>query len=133
MQRPDGTYMVARITTMGMASGQILGHFGGSQHIFTADVYIQPIPLPTPFDFNGDGTVNSIDFNILAAHFGQTTGQTFSTGDFNGDGVTNAMDFNAIAMHYGEHATAPALDSALGATLVPEPASIGMLLASIAM
>jgi hypothetical protein len=217
--KPDGTYAIARVTLMGMSSASMIGHYGGTQHNFSAVMYGMDIPLPTPFDFNndgyadsgdvsdavqvmqgnvseyfdnhpeladeshvnylnyvgdlngdgevnrndirdylyvldsvgaqpyeeaplvallptplsgdasGDGTVNSVDFGILSTHFGQTTGQSFSTGDFNGDGATNALDFNAIAQHYGEAATSPAL----AASIVPEPAGLGLLAATITM
>src|SRR5262249_37926137 len=42
-----------------------------------------------PGDATKDGSVNSVDFNLLALHFNQS-GQTWSTGDFNYDGIVNA-------------------------------------------
>ena len=77
-----------------------------------------------PGDASLDGLVNTTDFTILAAHFGQT-GQTWPTGDFNGDGVVNALDFNALASHFGASAdNSPPL-----ASVVPEPSiSIAILL-----
>jgi hypothetical protein len=75
-------------------------------------------------DANFDGTVDVTDFNMLAADFNKS-GQKWSTGDFNFDGVVNAEDFDALAANYGSVATpAPALG-----TLVPEPASPGLLAA----
>jgi hypothetical protein len=73
--------------------------------------------LTFPGDASLDGVVNTTDFTILAAHFGQM-GQTWPTGDFNGDGVVNALDFSALASHFGASAdNAPPLGSVL-----PEPA-----------
>ena len=42
-------------------------------------------------DTNFDGTVNTLDFNTLAADFNKS-GQKWSTGDFNFDGTVNAQD-----------------------------------------
>ncbi|HEX3357458.1 MAG TPA: PEP-CTERM sorting domain-containing protein, partial [Tepidisphaeraceae bacterium] len=74
-------------------------------------------------DFNG--SVGISDFNTLAMNFG-TTGQMWSAGDFNFDGVVNLLDLNAIATNFGVSASAPV---ALG-TLVPEPGSIGIIMAA---
>jgi hypothetical protein len=51
-------------------------------------------------DANRDRTVNLLDFNILASHFGQS-GQSFSQGDFNYDGTVNLLDFNILASKFG--------------------------------
>jgi hypothetical protein len=56
-------------------------------------------------DFNLDGTVNSFDFDALAANYGKS-GEDFVGGDSNYDGVTNALDFNALATNYGKDALA---------------------------
>jgi subtilisin-like proprotein convertase family protein len=51
-------------------------------------------------DATRDGTVNGLDFNILAANFGQSP-RTFSQGDFNYDGIVNGLDFNILAAAFG--------------------------------
>lgn len=51
-------------------------------------------------DANGDGTVNSDDFNILAVNFGQS-GRNFSQGDFSYNGVVDSTDFNILATNFG--------------------------------
>src|SRR6185295_12748063 len=51
-------------------------------------------------DANHDGTVNLIDFNTLAANFGQS-GKDFSGGDFTYDGSVDLADFNLLAAHFG--------------------------------
>jgi uncharacterized delta-60 repeat protein len=56
------------------------------------------------FFLRGDATrdrfVNLLDFNILAANFGQSP-RTFSQGDFNYDGTVNLLDFNILANKFG--------------------------------
>jgi GH43 family beta-xylosidase len=58
-------------------------------------------------DANEDGSVNLVDFNILASHFG-TNGATWNDGDFSGDGLVNLLDFNLLASHFGQDAPPPA-------------------------
>ena len=73
-------------------------------------------------DANLNGAVDTSDFTRLANHFGQSAAG-WSDGDFNRDGVVNVLDLNALATHFGQTMTSAALGS-----LVPEPASISLLL-----
>jgi hypothetical protein len=73
-------------------------------------------------DTNFDGSVDTTDFVTMSNDFGKT-GQKWSQGDFNFDGVVNALDFNALATNFGVAAAPPVLGA-----LVPEPASMGMIL-----
>jgi hypothetical protein len=82
-------------------------------------------------DANLDGQVNIADFNTLATNFGTASGVNWQTGDFNYDGSVNLLDLNAIASNFGASPIAGAAPPALG-TLVPEPASISVLLAGSA-
>jgi hypothetical protein len=66
-------------------------------------------------DANLNGTVNTLDFTMLAANYNSTT-QLWTAGDFNYDGVVNALDFNALATNFGQVLASPPLGS-----LVPEP------------
>ena len=79
-----------------------------------------------PGDANHDGHVNTLDFNILASAFNQTTSLVWANGDitadFNGDGRINALDFNILATNFGMGGLAPALGQ-----LIPEPSSIGLI------
>jgi hypothetical protein len=52
-------------------------------------------------DANLDRAVDTTDFNLLAANFGQS-GRTFSQGDFNYDGVVDTLDFNTLAANFGK-------------------------------
>lgn len=69
-----------------------------------------------------DGSVNTLDFNVLASNFNQTN-RIWSSADFNYDGVVNALDFNAIATNFGFALAAPLPGEALTqiAQVVPEP------------
>jgi hypothetical protein len=108
-----------------------------------------------PGDLNDDGVVNILDFNILAAHFGQTV-PSGTDGDITGasgspDGVVNILDFNLLASEFGKSVSAgltpsselsplaafaaaeddtAAYDAAVGiapTSVVPESASLGLL------
>jgi hypothetical protein len=51
-------------------------------------------------DANRDARVNLLDFNIVAANFGQSP-RDFSQGDFNYDTIVNLADFNILASRFG--------------------------------
>ena len=59
--------------------------------------------LPLPGDVNGDGAVNLIDFDKIAANFG-TSGDdvTRAIGDLNGDGRVDRSDFDVLAGNFGK-------------------------------
>jgi hypothetical protein len=50
-------------------------------------------------DANRDMTVDTVDFNILAANFSDT-GKVFTEGDFNYDGTVDTVDFNILAANF---------------------------------
>lgn len=68
-------------------------------------------------DFNEDGTVDLLDFDILAQNFGTVGGATTATGDANGDGDVDLLDFDVLAQQFGQSSPAA----------VPEPASLALL------
>lgn len=51
-------------------------------------------------DINGDGVVNTLDFTVIAAHFGQPVAPG-TNGDLNSDGIVNGADFGIFAANYG--------------------------------
>jgi hypothetical protein len=51
-------------------------------------------------DANRDRTVDTVDFNIVAAHF--SSAAPFSEGDFTYDGVVDTTDFNILASSFGK-------------------------------
>jgi len=59
-----------------------------------------PPPPPTPWDVNGDGTVNIQDLVLTASELGQS-GEAL-TGDINGDGAVNILDLVLVSSHFGE-------------------------------
>jgi len=79
------------------------------------------VTQPLTGDANFDGAVDTRDFNLLAANFGQT-GQNWLGGDFNEDGVVNSIDFSLFLGGYGQHTVVP-----LGA-VVPEPSAAVLLI-----
>jgi hypothetical protein len=76
-----------------------------------------------PADANLDGTIDSLDFNALASNFNSSTDVFWQHGDFNNDGTVNMLDFNILATDFGQSVPAAPV---LG-TLVPEPASMGLI------
>jgi len=76
-----------------------------------------------------DGKVTTLDFNMLAGHFGATEASVWREGDFNYDGQIDTLDFNALTSNYGMTLTSesPLGSSLLAAGLVPEPASAALL------
>jgi hypothetical protein len=88
---PDGNYQ----TTLGAAG--------------VADAAQNPLPANQTLTFffltadaNHDKSVDTADFNILAANFG-VTGADYSDGDFNYSGNVDSIDFNLLAANF-EHA-----------------------------
>ena len=63
-----------------------------------------PPPPPTPWDVNGDGTVNIQDLVSVASELGQS-GESLK-GDVNGDGTVNIQDLVLVASHFGEDTNA---------------------------
>ncbi len=58
-------------------------------------------------DANLDHAVDTTDFNILAANFGQT-GRIWSQSDFNYDGSDDTTDFNGLAVNFSKTLAASA-------------------------
>jgi hypothetical protein len=79
-------------------------------------------------DANLDGTVDTVDFNLLAANFSQS-GKNWTDADFNFDGAVDSVDFNLLASNFSlTIAAASSRPSALGSgelsRTVPEPGAI---------
>ena len=57
--------------------------------------------LPAPADFNEDGIVDLLDYNILALNYGTASGATGATGDASGDGAVNDDDLLILKGSFG--------------------------------
>ena len=53
-----------------------------------------------PEDANQDGSVNLLDFSLVASKFGQTD-TNLGRSDINGDGHVNLLDFSLLAAKFG--------------------------------
>jgi len=78
-------------------------------------------------DNNVDGTVDLTDFTFLAAHFNQQTGATWIDGDYNYDGKVDLTDFTFLAGNFNAAAFGDSAPAASLGSVVPEPASFGLL------
>lgn len=56
-------------------------------------------------DANGDGRVNTVDFNVLAGNFGGES-RSFVQGDFDYDGTISSSDFNIFLAQHGKKVSA---------------------------
>ncbi len=66
----------------------------------TVEIPSPPEPPATPWDVNGDGSVNVLDLVLVANEFGQS-GESLK-GDVNGDGSVNVLDLVVVVSHFGE-------------------------------
>jgi hypothetical protein len=96
-------------------------------------------------DADLNGTVNGIDFGILAANFNKAVSR-WDQGDFDYNNIVNGIDFTALAANFNKAASGAAVgDSALSDPAivafaqanglmadVPEPASCGITILTVA-
>lgn len=61
-----------------------------------------PTGAKKPGDFNGDGKVNILDYNVILANFGKTGPVGFSPADLNADGKVNLLDYNMLLNYFGK-------------------------------
>ena len=89
------------------------------------DVYQRGVVLPAPHagDANRDNHVNVDDLGILATNY-DGAGKWWELGDFTGDGTVNVDDLGVLSSNY---------DWASGGQSVPEPATLALLAAALAL
>ncbi|MEM7682722.1 MAG: choice-of-anchor tandem repeat NxxGxxAF-containing protein [Planctomycetota bacterium] len=88
----------------------------GTSGLFVVD--LSPAPIVVIGDGNCDGVVDLLDFDILAANFGNNVTGGVKDADFNGDGVVDLLDFDILAFAFA---------AAGSAQVVPEPGIAAML------
>jgi autotransporter-associated beta strand protein len=82
-----------------------------------------------PGDANLDQTVNFSDLLLLAQNYGTPGIKTWASGDFDGDGSASFPDLLTLAQFYTSPATLQS-DWAVAQAVVPEPATLSLLLVS---
>src|SRR5205814_9615828 len=121
------------ITALGFGDNAVLGYgptYSG-QPVNASSIIIR---YTYSGDANLDGSVDTVDFNLLAQSFSQS-GKVWSNGDFNYDGAVDTVDFTLLASNFSQTLPAPIAGAAspgspgnpgsIGAigSLVPEPTS----------
>lgn len=82
-------------------------------HPYGELTFIREITI-IPGDYNGDGAVDLVDFNILKVNFGGSD-DVFAPGSSNEDGVIDLVDFNVLKGNFG-----------MSSAVVPEPSSLAL-------
>jgi hypothetical protein len=103
-------------------ASDLLGPTGGNFFGQTVDGTAVLLQYALFGDANQDHTVDTVDFNLLAANF-SGSGKVWRQGDFNYDGIVDTVDFNLLGSNFGGSLAGPALG-----TLVPEPATFSTIL-----
>ncbi len=86
--------------------------------------WTDPTPL-VPGDYNLDGAVDQLDYDVWRANFGTSTATSpLISGDGNGDGVVDAADFVLWRDHVGQ---IWAGGSSANVASVPEPTSAALV------
>jgi hypothetical protein len=117
----------AHLTALGYADNALLGYsmFSG-QPVDASSILIR---YTLAGDGNVDGTVDTVDFNVLVSNF-SGAGKPWMGGDYNYDNTVDSVDFNLLASNFG--LVLPGSSSPSGVnnpvgSLIPEPSSIAVL------
>lgn len=109
------------VYALGKAYEDGVHKFGGERDFVLALSDID-ISLPDNADFDGNGTVDGLDFLTWQRGLGSTSGAKATDGDADNDSDVDADDFAIWLNQYGSQTLAAVL-------IVPEPAASGMLAA----
>ncbi|MEO0530651.1 MAG: GEVED domain-containing protein [Planctomycetota bacterium] len=91
--------------------GQGITGFDGPASTGEVEDYLLPRSLtptsvdPLASDFNGDGSVDLLDLDILGGNFGTGPGATKAQGDANGDGNVDLLDLDILGSEFGSVAS----------------------------
>lgn len=124
---PEGTTDISVfliIADNGFGAGSDFPTGGTALYVdnITIDVFVETGGLSA--DFNGDGTVDLLDLDVLGANW-QMPG-TAATGDANGDGTVDLLDLDELGSQWQMSASFASALAASGIA-VPEPASLALL------
>jgi hypothetical protein len=109
-----------RIVALGYADNGVLGYTSFSGQTVGANSILIKYTLAGDADLSG--TVDTVDFNLLAGNFSQS-GKVWLNGDSDFNGTVDTVDFNLLAANFSQMLPAGTAIS----SLVPEPASMGAL------
>lgn len=84
------SYVIESVSTPAPPSGGGGGGGGG---------FIPTTPSTSIYDFNGDGIIDILDFNILMVNWGSTSA-TNAMGDTDGNGTVDIFDFNSFMINW---------------------------------
>jgi hypothetical protein len=124
----DGNYASPVLSKLVSASIINKLQYGDSNSLYNGGVSVDYLRFTSLLDKWGlidpnlDGKCNSVDFNILAGHFGAVNPR-WVDGDFNFDHAIDSVDFGLLLADYGKTKGSPLLGA-----IVPEPASLVLLL-----
>jgi hypothetical protein len=108
-------YYTSKLNLAGLkvtaANGNAINQFGNS--------------LVLPGDYDGNGTVDSQDYDVWKANFGSPTSLA---ADGNGNGIVDAGDYTVWRDHLGTSLGSGASASSSAAAAVPEPSTLWLAL-----
>ena len=94
------------------------------------NVDVEFVPGLLESDFNGDGTVDLLDLDILGQEFGLTDPPNTLTADANGDGTVDLLDLDILGQQFGMMGSGDGQTIVTAIPLpslaVPEPSAFGI-------
>jgi polygalacturonase len=96
---PDGAYQLL-VSASGVTSVNGDANMAGDQSYEFFRLY---------GDFDGNGSVNSLDFGTFAAAFGHSVNSSDWYPDSDGNGVVNSVDFGTFAPNFGHSISIPSV------------------------
>jgi hypothetical protein len=123
---PTGTVSV-RVSAI--ATGMVQEQWIKQSAMWDDFSLMSSLPQDLPGDYNGNGTVDAADYTIWRDHIGQFF--TLLNRDPNNSGAITPADYHFWVSHFGNHLDSGDAAGSLFASAVPEPSSIGLMMASL--